>query len=86
MTGDQPNDDARATEQLAREIREYLDRHPEAADTLEGIVAWWMARQRFEQSAERVARALDHLVSIGAVQLHRTPGNRSVYRRRDKLT
>lgn len=83
MTGDPRDDDARAVEQLACEVREYLDRHPEAADTLEGIVAWWMARQRFEQSAERVARALDHLVRIGAVKLHRTPGNRAVYSRRD---
>lgn len=75
-------DDARAIELLASEIKEYLDRNPEAADTLEGIVAWWMRRQRFEQSAERVARALDHLVGTGAVKLYRTPGDRWLYRGR----
>jgi hypothetical protein len=82
MGGDASSGDSRDIERLAREIRDYLDRHPQAADTLEGIVGWWMARQRFEQSAERIARALDHLVSIGAVQLRHTPGNRAVYSRR----
>lgn len=78
------HDDARAIELLASEIQEYLDRNPDAADTLEGIVAWWMQRQRFEQSAERVARALDYLVCTGAVKLYRTPGNRWLYRGRDR--
>ena len=72
-------DDAGSIEQLAGEIQEYLDRNPQAADTLEGIVAWWMRRQRFERSAQQVARALDHLVGIGAVKLYRAPGNRWLY-------
>jgi hypothetical protein len=53
---------------LAQEIRHYLLTHPNAADSLRGIVRWWLARQRYEQTHENVQKALDHLVSKGLVR------------------
>jgi len=29
-----------------QEILEYLRKHPEASDTLEGIAEWWLLNQR----------------------------------------
>lgn len=70
---------------IAREIERYLDAHPNAADSVEGILRWWLTRQRYEQSAEHVKRALEHLVSAGVVRLYRTPGDSWVYCRKDRL-
>ena len=47
---------------IADEIIRYLDTHPKAADTLEGITKWWVARQRYYESAEKVQKALEFLV------------------------
>ncbi len=71
--------------EIAREIARYLDAHPNAADSVEGILRWWLTRQRYEQSAEYVTRALEHLVSVGVVKLYRTPGDRWVYCRKDRF-
>ena len=43
---------------VAREIESYLSMHPNAADTLEGVVKWWLIRQRFEESMNLVSKAL----------------------------
>ena len=52
---------------LANEIRDYLDTHPNAADSVEGVAKWWLRRQRYEQALENVRKALDYLVRQGLV-------------------
>lgn len=79
-----PQEHGRSVEELADEIRLYLDRHPKAADTLEGIRAWWVADRHQQESPEHIARALDHLVRIGAIELHRMPGDRQIYFRKGR--
>jgi hypothetical protein len=79
-------DDTRSVEALAREIQAYLDQHPAAADTLEGILAWWIARQRMAESADEVQQALDYLVSQQRIQAHHRQGGTVVYRRPDHTT
>jgi Fe2+ or Zn2+ uptake regulation protein len=49
------------------EILRYLRAHPQAADTVDGIVMWWLPRQRHEEDLDRVQRALDDLVARGLV-------------------
>ena len=49
-------------EALAHRITCYLTAHPRAADTLEGITKWWLARQRYQESMTKVQKALDYLV------------------------
>ena len=59
--------DDNVVEVIASEISRYLLRHREAADTLEGIQAWWLTRIRIEEAAQRVKQALDRLVRRGVV-------------------
>jgi hypothetical protein len=47
-------------------IRSYLHRHPNSADTLEGVVQWWLA-DGFPQ--EIIAAALEHLLASGELEL-----------------
>lgn len=54
---------------VAAEILDYLRSHPEAADTLEGIVEWWLMRTRYMRGLERVEEALALLISEGLVRV-----------------
>ena len=64
---------------IAEEISHYLEGHPDAADTLEGVVNWWLARQRFEYAFRTVEKALNHLVAEGKLEKHVTVDGRTVY-------
>ncbi len=50
-------------ERISTEIQLYLQNHPNAADTLEGITRWWIKRQRYEEGEENVQKALDLLLN-----------------------
>ena len=52
---------------LSGEILRYLRAHPQAADTVDGIVEWWLPRQRHDEAVDRVQHALDELVARGLV-------------------
>ncbi len=54
--------------QLSDEILRYLRAHPQAADTVDGIVEWWLPRQRHNDAVNRVQQALDELVARGLVE------------------
>jgi hypothetical protein len=73
-------DDDRLVEELVFEIRTYLDAHPHAADTLDGIVQWWIVHQRFLRGIEAAGKALDRLVADGQMEIARTPDGRVLYR------
>ena len=42
-------------------IQRYLDNHPQASDTVEGVMVW-LERQKFEDTLSVVSNALDQLV------------------------
>lgn len=52
---------------LSDEILGYLRAHPQAADTVDGIVEWWLPRQRYDEAVHRVQQVLDELVARGLV-------------------
>jgi hypothetical protein len=52
---------------LANQLLSYLAENPDAQDTLEGIVDWWLMQQRIEYEMNRVKEALTWLVSSGLV-------------------
>jgi len=64
---------------VAEEIRRYLASHPDAADSAEGILNWWLMRQRDEQSAQVVDEALQWLLEQGAVTRCVMPDGKIVY-------
>jgi hypothetical protein len=48
---------------LADEVLDYLVQHPQARDTMEGIVEWWLLEQRIRSAIAEVEAALRDLVS-----------------------
>lgn len=58
----------REVENLAREIVEYLEAHPDSADTVEGVVQWWLIRNRYLRGLNKVEAALEYLKQEGLVE------------------
>ena len=52
---------------IAEEILCYLTKKPESADTLDGVVQWWLIHERYLRGLNQVQRALDFLVEKGLV-------------------
>jgi Fe2+ or Zn2+ uptake regulation protein len=50
------------------EIVAYLRARPSAGDSLEGIIDWWLPRQRYETAKAAIQRALDDLARQGIVE------------------
>ncbi len=44
--------------EVENSVLAYLHGHPQAADTLRGIVNWWLPRQRYENDCQRIEQAL----------------------------
>src|SRR5262249_52494108 len=74
-----PDDDA-IVDEIAAEILAYLEQHPEAADTLEGVVQWWILQQRFLRGIQSTNRALEGLVAQGQLERVRSADGRTIYR------
>jgi len=76
--------------EIARAVLRYLKAHPEAKDTLEGIVRWWLERERSERLLEEVERAVTLLLSRDLVLETRRDGMPPYYElnpsRREAIT
>jgi len=57
----------------------YLDRHPGASDTLDGIAQWWLPRQRYVTARQRIEGVLARLVADGVLQRRRLPDGTALY-------
>lgn len=53
--------------EIACEILAYLVEHPEAQDTLDGIVQWWLLERKIQCQTNIVREALDSLIAQGFV-------------------
>jgi hypothetical protein len=60
-------------------VIEYLRRHPHAADSLDGVVQWWLPRQRYETARERIGVALDQMVANGRLERRALPDGTAIY-------
>ena len=65
--------------EVEKSVLGYLHRHPNAADTLEGIVSWWLPQQRYETEHERIRRVLEHLVQGGELRSYQLPDGAVLY-------
>ena len=65
--------------EITREIVTYLEKHPAAQDTLEGITQWWLLEQDINRETARVRSALATLVAQGIVGANQGPGGRIYY-------
>lgn len=68
----------RDMQQIADDITNYLARHANAADTLEGITKWWLLRQRIEDTSVQVQQALEYLCDKGEIKSVRA-GGKTIY-------
>ena len=76
-----PQLDQQKEAELSRAILLYLDEHPQAQDTAEGIASFWVMRQRVREDVEAVAIVLSKLTKNG--QLEEVMQGQSLqYRRR----
>ena len=62
---------------IAHEVLAYLAEHPEAQDTLEGIIEWWLLEREIKRQTALVKESLGDLVAAGLV-LECPGGDRSV--------
>jgi Fe2+ or Zn2+ uptake regulation protein len=65
---------------ISREILEYLLENPNAQDTQEGIVEWWLLQQEITRSTGLVRGALNILVNQGFLLQHRASDMKTYYR------
>jgi hypothetical protein len=53
------------TPATSHKILRYLMDHPDAKDTLEGIVGWWMLQQDIERNVAHIKKTVDELTVKG---------------------
>ena len=58
---------SRDTTEISYDILKYLLEHPDAQDTLEGIVEWWLLERRVKDQTLKVKEALAQLVAEGFI-------------------
>jgi hypothetical protein len=63
----------------APEILDYLTRHPEAQDTLDGILHWWVLDSCVKRWAPRIAETVAKLVEQGFLEQKRSPDGQTFY-------
>jgi hypothetical protein len=65
--------------EMQRSVTDYLLRHPEAKDTLEGIRQWWMPDDQVEPRTDELQLVLDELVSRGWLVELELPASPKLY-------
>ncbi|MFC5437159.1 hypothetical protein ACFPME_11365 [Rhodanobacter umsongensis] len=65
--------------EIESSVLAYLHRHPQAADTLRGIVNWWLPQQRYESGCQRIERVLSELVARGVLRRDPLPHGDVLY-------
>lgn len=72
--------------QISHEILAYLAEHPDARDTLEGVVQWWLLDRKIRYQTGLVREALTELVDKGLILENTDRDSRAHYRiNRDRL-
>ena len=66
--------------ETAQAILDYLRRNPEAQDTLEGIVQWWLPEQHFTPRVATIREALQELIDAEFISEHRGKDAQISYR------
>src|SRR5215207_2610980 len=66
--------------QARRYILRYLIDHPDAGDTLDGIVEWWLLHQKIRFETRTVSRAVTELVAQDLIVEQKGADGRIIYR------
>lgn len=65
---------------IEQAILEYLRKHPDAQDTLAGIVEWWLPEENVSTRTATVKEALSELVAKGLVSARKGSDSQIHYR------
>lgn len=71
--------DSKEIAALVIEITEYFLNHPNAADSLDGVIAWWLTPKNKVVSKQAVLRALQYLCDKGLVIKTTGQSNKVIY-------
>ena len=66
--------------QISNEILVYLVEYPQAQDTLEGIVEWWLLERKIKYETALVKKALAELIAAGMLLEAKGPDSQIHYR------
>jgi Fe2+ or Zn2+ uptake regulation protein len=66
--------------EIAQAIAAYVERNPEAQDTLEGIIQWWLPEAHHQARTAQIKEALDELVAAGLITAHKAKDAQILYR------
>lgn len=66
--------------ETAQAILDYLRRNPEAQDTVDGIVQWWLPEQHFTPRVATIKEALQELIDAELISEHRGKDAQISYR------
>ncbi len=66
--------------EVARDILAYLVDNPDAQDTLEGIIQWWLLEQKIKYQTKMVKEALEELVKNGLILERKAENSKTSYR------
>lgn len=69
-----------ADKRIANNILNYLLKHQESKDTLEGISQWWLEKEYIEETVDTVAQGLSLLCSQGLVVEEKGAGTPPYYK------
>lgn len=67
------------TPEIVKKVLEYFLRHPQAADTLEGVARWRLPSQVIERTVDETNEAIQWLVQRGLLREHREPGTIPIF-------
>ena len=67
------------TDHVALAVLDYLERHPQAADTLDGIISIWLQHRVCLLAATQVERVLVRLVELGVLRRDPVQQGSTVY-------
>lgn len=67
-------------QQIGYEILAYLVEHPDAQDTTEGIIEWWLSGRAVKPNAALVEGALTELTDLGLVLARTGEDARAYYK------
>jgi len=69
----------RGVEDIAEAIRLYLTDHPNASDSADGVLRWWLGPQHFGDAVSQVEEALEQLVANGTMLKRTLPDGKVIY-------
>jgi hypothetical protein len=76
----QKRPESKEKRQACHYILAYLLENPNAGDTLEGIVEWWLLNQTIRFETLAVSQAVTKLVADGLIVEQKGPDSRTIYR------